>query len=163
MALYQKIDEKIYLSTGEVVPVGEPKTWEEMYGEDFEKMPNGGFGIHRLDWYCKMIEAIGGKRGVVASFFLKNKDTRNVYVGRVQDIAAETGLAVQTVTETIKAMRNADVLKSMTCAFMVNPGCEHKGNRQREAYLMKTYEKFGERKYKTLEEAKNALEEKEDD
>lgn len=158
MDYYQKIDGDAYLKDGVIVPKGEPKTWDEMYGEDFEKVPNSGFGIHRLEWYCKMLEAIGGKKGKVASLLIKGKDSRNVYLGRVQDIVVESGVSLQTVNDALKAMRQADVIKSMTCALMVNPGCEHKGNRKREAYLMKEYATFGQKKFKTLEETRNYLE-----
>lgn len=158
MDYYQKIDGKAYLDTGEVVPIGDPKTWDEMYGDDFEKVPNSGFGIHRLEWYCKLLEVIGGKKGKVAAYLIKKKDSRNVYIGRVSDIVVETDVSLQTVTEAIKIMRQADLIKTMTCAYMVNPGCEHKGNRKREAYLMKEYATFGRRKSKTLEETRNYLE-----
>lgn len=155
MDFYQKIDGNVYVSTGEIVPIGDPKTWDEMYGEDFEKIPNGGFGIHRVEWYCKLLEAIGGKKGKVVSFLLKNKTPQNLFVGRVQDIAVKANVATQTVTDTIKALRQADIIKTMTCAMMINPGCEHKGNRKREAYLMKAYEMFGQRQFKTLEDTEN--------
>lgn len=158
MEYYQKIDGNAYLNTGEIVPIGEPKTWDEMYGEDFEKVPNSGFGIHRLDWYCKLLEAIGGKKGKVASYLIRKKNSQNVYVGRVNDIVVDVGISLQTVTEALKLMKQADVIKTMTCALMVNPGCEHKGNRKREAYLMKEYQTFGQKKFKTLEETRNYLE-----
>lgn len=158
MVFYQKIDGDSYLKDGEIVPVGEPLTFDQMYGEDFEKFPEGGFGIHRIEWYCKFVEAVGGKKGKVASFLLKNKNSQNVYLGRVQDIAAEVGVAVQTVTDTIKVLREKDIIRTMTCGFMMNPGCEHRGNRRREAFLMKSYKVFGERKFRTLKEAKEAME-----
>lgn len=142
MEYYVKIKEKPFLSTGEIVIDGEPKDLQEIFGDEFEKMPDKGFRIHRPEFFYNFIEAIGGKRGKVASYILKKKDPRNMLITRISDVAANTGVSLQTANDTFKLLRESNSIKTVNGALMVNPGVDHSGNRERESFLMKIYETF---------------------
>ncbi len=142
MDYYVKIDEKQYLSTGEVVVSGQPKSLVELFDDEFEKMPDKGFRIHRPDVFCRFIEAVGGKRGKVAAYILKNKSPRNALITRISDVAENTGVSMQTANDTFRLLRESNSIKTVIGALMVNPGVDHSGNREREAFLMKMYETF---------------------
>lgn len=153
MDFYVKINEKNYFSNGEVVPVGSPKELTEIFADEFEKMPDKGFRIHRPDIFCKFIESVGGKRGKVASYILRNKDPRNILIARICDLAKNAGVSLQTANDTIRLLRESDSIKTIHGVLMVNPGVDHSGDRKREAYLMKVYQDFDRRKKEELEKA----------
>lgn len=146
MEYYVRIDEKEFLSNGDICIVGKPKTLMELFGEEFEKMPNKGFRIHRPDVFYNFIEVIGGKRGKVASYILRNKDPRNILLRRVQDLAEDAGVSLQTANDTLRVLRESNSIKTITSAIMVNPGVDHSGDRQRESFLMRMYQEFERRK-----------------
>lgn len=152
MDYYVKIDKTKFLSEGEIVIKGEPKDLTEIFGDEFEKMPDKGFRIHRPDIFCRFIEAVGGKRGKLAAYILKHKDPRNILLARVRDLAAGAGVSLQTATDTLKLLKNADLIKTISGALMVNPGVDHSGDRKRETYLMKVYQGFDNRKYSDIKE-----------
>lgn len=150
MDYYVKIDERLYLSNGEIKVVGEAKTLEELFGDEFERMPDKGFRIHRPEVLCKFVEAIGGKRGKAAAYILKHKDPRNILLTRVCDLATNAGVSLQTANDTLRLLRQTDSIKTINGALMVNPGVDHSGDRKRETYLMKVYQEFDSRKHGSI-------------
>lgn len=117
-------------------------SWEQAFNDNFE-IPKGSFSIHRPDWLCKFVGAVGGQRGKVAAFLIKEKDARNRVLATNRQISAQTGVALATVNSTLQKLRKAGCIKSRTAAIMLNPGISRWGNRQREAYLLKLYADFG--------------------
>lgn len=143
MDYYAKIDAEAYRSGGEIILIGEPVSWQELFDDEFEKFPYTGFGIHRMEAFCKFIEEIGGKKGKFCVFLLKNKDARNQISNmRIVDLAKEAGVSVQTANDTLKALRRIGAIKTAVNMLMVNPGIDHKGDRKRESFLTKVYENF---------------------
>lgn len=159
MDYYVKIAEGPYLSGGEIKVIGEAKTLEELFGDEFEKMPNKGFRIHRPDILYKFIEAVGGKRGKVAAYILKHKDPRNILLARVCDLSANAGVSLQTANDTLKLLRQTDSIKTISGALMVNPGVDHSGDRKRETYLMKLYQDFSDRNCCKIQKGEDSEEE----
>lgn len=147
MSYFIEVDEEKYLSEGEISVVGSPKTLDELFGDEFEKMPDKGFRIHRPEVLCKFVEAIGGKRGKAAAYILKHKDPRNILLTRVCDLATNAGVSLQTANDTLRLLRQTDSIKTINGALMVNPGVDHSGDRKRETYLMKVYQGFDSRKH----------------
>lgn len=151
---YVKIKENLYFDSGEIVPDSVPKTLVELFGDEFEKMPEKGFRIHRPDVFYKFIEAVGGKRGKCAAYILKHKDPRNILVTRICDVAANAGVSMQTANDTFRILRESDSIRTVIGALMVNPGVDHSGDRAREAYLMKSYQNFERTKHVDIVEEK---------
>lgn len=143
MSLYVRVDEGHYQRTGEVRMVGIPKDVDAiMYEFLQDDAPNTGFAIHRPDWFYKLIEKIGGKKGKVVICLLKKKGADNKVEVRIKDLVEWTGASTKTVMDTIKLLRDNNMLKTRTCMMMVNPGIEHRGDRKREAVLMRLYSEF---------------------
>lgn len=152
MDYYVKIDGHLYLSNGEIKVIGKAKTLEELFGDEFERMPDKGFRIHRPEALCKFVEAIGSKRGKAAAYILKHKDPRNILLTRVCDIAENAGVSMQTANDTLRILRQSDSIKTIYGALMLNPGVDHSGDRKRETYLMKVYQSFDSRKDVNIED-----------
>lgn len=151
MDYYAKIDSAHYYATGEIKVIEEPKSWKEIMEEGEDEFPHGGFHIHRPDVLFKFIEALGGKKGKVATYMLREKDSRNICMLRVEDLARGAGVALQTANETLKILRASGCIKTRTGLIMTNPGIDRTGNKKREAYLMKLYETFDSRTRRTID------------
>lgn len=150
MEYYAKIDSALYYATGEVKVIEEPKSWKEILEDGEDEFPRSGFHIHRPDMLYRFIEALGGKKGKVASYILKEKDSRNICMLRVEDVARGAGVALQTANDTLKALRSSGCIKTRTGLIMTNPGIDRTGDKKREAYLMKMYENFDVRAQRTI-------------
>lgn len=152
MDYYVKIDEAAYLKNGEVKMIGSPKSWIEITSDAYNTRTKGAFHIHRGEALYSFIEAIAGKKGKVATYILRNKDPRNICMLRVEDVAKGAKVSLQTALDTLKALRASNSIKSISGSFMVNPGVDFVGDKQKERYLMKLYETFSERSRRTIAE-----------
>lgn len=143
MGFYVKVDMASYRETGEIKVIGLPIDSEEiMYEELQREISNSGFAIHRPDWFYRLIEKIGGAKGKVVTSIMRRKNIENKIEGRVKDIVEWSGCSLKTVMDTLNIMRENDMLKTRTGMMMLNPGVEHRGDRQREAALMRLYSTF---------------------
>lgn len=141
---YVEIDSNKYEENGEIDIISAPQQWE--YPSDTPDTKKSGiFEIHRPKYLCKFIRTVGGQRGVVAEHLLKRKDGQNKILITNRELAATTGVSLATTNDLLRDLRNAGCIKCRTAAVMVNPGIAHKGNRQREAVLMKLYNSFDSR------------------
>lgn len=139
---YMEIDATKFERTGAVEIVGVPVSWADLFNDTIGEAPKGNFGIYRTDWLCAFVNAVGGQRGKVAEFLIRKKDSRNRVLATNREIASQTGVALATTNLTLQELRKADCIKSRTAAIMLNPGVARRGNRQREAFLLKLYENF---------------------
>jgi len=139
---YVEIDAVKFEQAGEVALTSPPMPWQKIFDDNLI-VPKGNFGIHRLDWLCTFIESVGGQRGKVAVFLIRKKDGQNKVLASNREIAAQTGVALSTANSFLQDLRDTGCIKCRTAAVMLNPGVAHKGNREREAYLLKLYAAFG--------------------
>lgn len=144
---YMEIDASKFEQTGAVEIVGVPVSWADLFNDTIGEVPKGNFGIYRTDWLCAFVNAVGGQRGKVAEFLLRKKDGQNKVLATNREIAAQTKVAPATVNATLQELRQAECIKSRTAAIMLNPGVARRGDKQREAYLLKLYENFGNNVY----------------
>lgn len=140
---YMPIDTDTYLRTGAVEIAGSPVSWATLFDSTIGEAPKGNFGIYRTDWLCSFLKVVGGQRGKVAELLVRKKDGRNLALFTNREIASQTGVALATVNATLQELRKADCIKTRTAAIMLNPGISHRGNRQREAFLLELYKTFG--------------------
>lgn len=159
MSLYVKIDGVCYRETGEVKPIGPPVDVTDIMYEDLQRdLGNSGFAIHRPEWFYRLIEKIGGAKGKVVTSIMRKKGIDNNINARIEDLVEWSGCSSKTVMDTINLLRNNDMLKTRTGMMMLNPGVEHRGDRQREATLLKMYSQFRTANKHTIikgEETKN--------
>lgn len=143
MGLYVKIDGSHYYETGEVKIIGSPIDTTDIMYEDLQRdLKNSGFAIHRPEWFYGLIEKIGGAKGKVVTSIMRKKGIDNNINATIADLIEWSGCSTKTVMDTIKLLRDNDMLKTRTGMMMLNPGVEHRGDRQREATLLRLYSQF---------------------
>lgn len=118
-------------------PVGEPKEVNVLVKE----ISRTGFAITYLSELVRLIDTIGNKKMKVVKFILKNMDSENKLVMTTYEIADKCGVSRMIVSETLKLLEQVGFIARKTGCVMLSPKIVHKGNAQRERFLMtKFYE-----------------------
>lgn len=123
---YQQIDP----DTGEII--GDIKAVDVVIKE----VPRTGFVISYLATIINMIDRIGNKKMQVVKYILQNMDSNNLVVKTVREIAKGCGCSYQTVQETLSILEKAGIIARKTGSVMLSPKLVHKGNAQKERFLM---------------------------
>ena len=82
-----------------------------------KEIPRTGFAITYLSTIVQMIELVG------------NSET-------VREISTGCNCSLQTVNDTLKILENAGIIARKTGTVMLSPKLIHKGNAQKERFLM---------------------------
>lgn len=103
--------------------------WEEETDINFDKI-----------WLTSVMEAleqVGNKKFSVAQYILKNRDRATNYLIQTQrEIAEKCGVSLQTVSTTLKALEQADLIVGKSGIYQVNPDkLAYGGNKKRMAIL----------------------------
>ncbi|MCD9465525.1 hypothetical protein CJF25_21690 [Photobacterium phosphoreum] len=93
-------------------------------------------------WFSHILQALdclGSKKINVVTWLLENKDNKNIIIGTQRKIAESCNVSVQTVTDVMKILMKADVIKmEQQGVYMLNPDVVFKGgNKQRMNILIK--------------------------
>lgn len=126
----QKFYQEINPDTGELV--GEVISANVIV----KQIPRTGFAITYLSSIINMIESIGNKKMQVVKYVLQNMDSNNKLSETVREIASGSGCSLQTVQETLKLLEDCGVIARKVGTVMLSPKLLHKGNAQKERYLM---------------------------
>lgn len=106
-----------------------------------KEIPRQGFSITYLATIINLIDNIGNKKMQVVKYVLQKMDSNNILIETVREIAKGSGCSIQTVNDTLKLLEGAGIIARKTGAVMLSPKLVHKGNAQRERFLMtKFYE-----------------------
>lgn len=139
--VYVEIDIEKFAREGEILILGTPKTFSEIAAEN-AKEKKGWFSITRDDCLCDSYEKIKGKMGIVFSYLIRMRDSNNQIIYDLKHISEQTKLSQHTIIDTIKYFEEKGMIKRNGNRVMINPGIIHKGDRIREAVLMKIFEKM---------------------
>ena len=107
-----------------------------------KEIPRTGFAITYLSTIINMIESIGNKKMQVVKYILQNMDSNNKLSETVREISKGSGCSLQTVQETLTLLENCGVVARKTGTVMLSPKLIHKGNAQKERYLMTKFFKI---------------------
>lgn len=142
---FVEIDAEKYESDGEIYIIAPPFCWSALCERESSPLPKSGFEIHRKEYLCRFIRATGSQRGAVAEYLLRKKDGQGKVLATNRELAAATGVSLGTVSALLRDLRAAGCVKCRTGSVMLNPGVAHRGDRRREAVLLKLYETFENR------------------
>lgn len=127
---YQQVDEN-----GK--PIGDVKSVDVVVRE----VTRAGFSITYLATIINMIDNIGNKKMQVVKYILQHMDSNNKLSETVREIANGSQCSLQTVNDTLKILEECEIIARKTGTVMLSPKLVHKGNAQRERFLMtKFYE-----------------------
>jgi len=100
------------------------------------------FYITYLSAIIQMIDGVGNQKMKVVKYILQNMDSNNKLVETTNEIAKKSGVSKGTVVETLKLLEQADVIARKTGCVMLSPKIAHKGNAQKERYLMTKFQEM---------------------
>ena len=100
------------------------------------------FYIAYLTAIIQMIDSIGNQKMKVVKYILKNMDSTNKLTETTEEIAKKCNVSRPTVTETLKLLEKANIIARKTGLVMLSPKIVHKGNVQREKYLMTKFQEI---------------------
>lgn len=104
---------------------------------------NGGFMITYLAEIISLIETLGNKKMQIVKYILKNMDkTSNLLIATTRKIAEETETSTKTVTETLKALEQADIIKRQSGVILLNPKLMNNRSANGEKILLTKYIEF---------------------
>lgn len=101
-----------------------------------KNISRNGFAITYLANLVRMIDSIGGKKMQVVKYILSNMDSNNKLSETTEEIAKHSGTSRKTVSETLNILERANFIARKTGTVMLSPRIVHKGNAQRERYLL---------------------------
>ena len=90
------------------------------------------FYITYLSAIIQMIDGIGNSKMKVVKYILQNTN----------EIAKKSGTSKGTVIETLKQLEQSDIVARKTGCVMLSPKFAHKGNIQKERYLMTKFQEM---------------------
>ncbi len=111
------------------------------------RVPKGNFEIVYTADLFAIVEKLGNQKMQVLKYLLENKDGYNQINESNTELAKNIGCSRPTVIETLKIMSDAGLIQRKNSVIMVSPNLMIKGNRNREAYLMRKYEEITEKQY----------------
>lgn len=135
---YVRIDSKALNETGEIKIIGEPIEADEVV----KKVQRNGFEITYLAYFCDLFDKLGGKKYVVFKYIIENKNSENQLIITNRELATKCNVGINTVTETLKLLKTANLISVRTGAIMLLPKLAHRGSDRKEAYLMQKFESF---------------------
>ena len=137
---YVRVDSKALIESGEVKIIGNPIFADEV----IKKVSRKGFEITYLAYFIDLFDKLGGKKYLVFKYIIEHKSTDNTLIITVRELAEKTGTSTRTVQDTLKLLKEAQLIKCRVGAIMLLPKLAHRGSNCREAYLMQKFEVFAE-------------------
>lgn len=140
MAVQKKSNNTIY--QGKDIWINE-RTGETIEADQIiKKVPRNGFEITYLAYFIDLFDKLGGKKYVVFKYILSNKSADNTLIITHRELAKKCDVSINTVTETLKLLRDAELITQRTGAIMLHPQLAHRGSDKKEAYLLQKFVGF---------------------
>lgn len=107
------------------------------------KFERNGFMITYLSAIINLIDNLGNKKMQVVKYILKNMEkSNNTLIITSRELAEKSGTSLQTVTETLKTLEDAGIIKRRTGAIMIHSDLIHRGSANKEKALLTRFEEF---------------------
>ena len=106
--------------------------WDESVDINFDKIWLGAV--------FEALEQVGNQKMKVASYILQNRDKSTNYLIQTQrEIADKCGVSLQTVSRTLKALEQADLIVGKSGIYQVNPDKLAKGKHNKRMAILRIY------------------------
>lgn len=150
MPLHKSETKTIYQGREMYAPVGINKETGELQiiGDTFEadqvvrKVERQGFEITYLAYFIDLFDKLGGQKYKVFKYIIEHKNADNQLIITNRELAKKCGVGINTVTETLKLLREAGLVNTRTGSIMLLPKLAHRGSSKKELYLMQKFEAF---------------------
>lgn len=133
--IYLGQDEWVNKRTGEVITANQV----------IKKTDRNGFMITYLSAIINLIDKIGNKKMDVIKYILNNMDkSTNTLIITTRELSEKSNVSRRIVLETLKILEDSNIIARRTGAIMIHPELIHKGNNEKEKFLLTKFEEFGE-------------------
>ena len=107
-----------------------PKEGEDVIETDdiVKKVPRVGFEITYLSYFSIFSTSSPEKKYAVVKFILQHKSSDNTLIITNRELAKKCSVGINTVTDTLKLLRNAGLIQTRTGAIMLNPKLASRGS-----------------------------------
>lgn len=101
------------------------------------------FNFHKI-WLRNIlatVDLIGNQKMKLAFWIIEHLDTENKLVYTFRQMAEETGISLDTISRTMKALMDCDFLrKKHSGCYVINPNVLYKGQHQRRMNVLIKYQ-----------------------
>jgi len=88
----------------------------------------------------KLLKALGGSKVEVFCYILDNKNSDNIFIGSISNIANKIGVSENTVKSALKVMKELDYVRMvMHGVYQINPSLIVKGKSKKRQILLQNY------------------------
>lgn len=132
----QQWEQKNYIDeeTGEVKEVVEV----------IKEVGRSGFMITYILTLANALDIVGSKKTKILIYILENMDTNNILYISNRKLAEKCGVSTSTVSLTLKALRNAEIISTQTNLIMLNPKLGNRVSKSKEQALMIRFKEIKE-------------------
>lgn len=95
-------------------------------------------------YFFDLFNELGGQKYKVVKYILQNKNSENQLIITQRELAKKCKVGINTVTETVKILKDAGLIETRTGAIMINPKLAHRGGSGTEKYLLHKFTTFEE-------------------
>lgn len=135
-----------YLGTSKWVKINDngELTDEIKEVDEFEAKTNrSGFMITYLSAIINLIDKLGTKKMQVVKYIFENMSkSENTLIITTDELSKKAKVSKPVVIETLKVLEEANLIKRRTGAIILNPTLIHRGDYQKEKYLLTKFKTF---------------------
>lgn len=139
MPYQKKVNETLYQGTSRWLRVSHDYVPKE--GEDVIETDDI---VKYLSYFFNLFDQLAGKKYAVVKFILQHKSSDNTLIITNRELAKKCSVGINTVTDTLKLLRNAGLIQTRTGAIMLNPKLASRGSDKKEKYLLQKFVEFPE-------------------
>lgn len=136
--MWVQVDPQALQETGEIRTVGEPVVADA----SITKCDRNGFEITYLAYLFDVFDQLGGQKYKVFKYIVENKSSDNTLIITNRELAEKCNVSTKTITETLKLLKEKQLIATRTGAIMILPKIAHRGKAGREQFLMHKFEEF---------------------
>lgn len=103
-----------------------------------------GFMVTYILALADALELIGSKKTKILGYILENMDYNNILYISNRKLAKECEVSTSTISLTLKALREADIISTQTNLIMLNPKLGNKVSKAKEQALMIRFKEIKE-------------------
>ena len=123
------VENYINVATGELVPMATTNIEDRDF--NFSKV-----WMHN---FIATLDLVGNKKTKLSYWIIENLDKENKLCMSYRQISEETGMSLDTVRVTMKALLNADFMRKSGTAYQVNPDIIFRGTRNARLAILNDY------------------------
>lgn len=136
--MWVQVDSQALQETGEIRTIGEPVIADA----SITKCDRNGFEITYLAYLFDVFDQLGGQKYKVFKYIVENKSSDNTLIITNRELAEKCNVSTKTISETLKLLKEKNLIATRTGAIMILPKIAHRGKAGREQFLMHKFEEF---------------------